>query len=219
MKLVLRAVVPASRAAGAGDLVAVRAGDVAALASRIDTSPRVDAESLRTHHDIASRIHDGGPSLPSRFGQTFDDEALLAGALWERGAALAEALVSVGDQLEMSVTLSWTDRAAGHAHAENDEQGAEPRSGRAFMESRVARERERRRAEDAVARLIDVLATERAFTRNRICPRVGVAAIVAVLIGRDRVREFRGRVVEFARGEESVSTAVHGPMPPYSFAS
>ena len=66
MKLVLRAVVPAARAADGGDeLVAVRAGDIAALASRADVAPSTDAETLRAHHDIAARIHDGGPSLPS----------------------------------------------------------------------------------------------------------------------------------------------------------
>jgi hypothetical protein len=96
---------------------------------------------------------------------------------------------------------------------------AQPRTGREFMESRVARERERRSAEDAVARLIDSLATERAFTRNRICPREGVAAIVAVLIERSAVREFRTRVDEFARGDATVTATAHGPMPPYSFAS
>ncbi len=215
MKLVVRAVVPASRAVADADLIAVRAGDVAALASRVSESPRIDADALRAHHEIAARIHDSGPSLPSRFGQTFDDDAALASALEERGAALAEALVSVGDQVEMSVTLAWREGAG----VANESTRLEPRSGREFMESRVARERERRRAEDAVARLIDVLATERAFTRNRICPREGVAAIVAVLIDRNGVREFRERVEAFARGELTVSATAHGPLPPYSFAS
>jgi len=219
MKLLLRAVVPASRAERGDDLVAVRAGEVAALASPTEASPPVDAASLRMHHDIASRIHDGGPSLPSRFGQTFADEAALAGALRERGTALAEALVSVGDQVEMSVTLTWRDPEGVGERDEKDGTRATARSGREFMESRVARERERRRAEDAVARLIDLLATERAFTRNRICPRDGVAAIVAVLIERDRVREFRERVSEFARADPMVSAAMHGPLPPYSFTS
>lgn len=213
MKLVLRAVVPATRAADGGDeLVAVRAGDIAALASRADAAPSTDAAALRAHHDIAARIHDGGPSLPSRFGQAFDDEAALAGALHERGTALAEALVSVGDQVEMSVTLMWKARPSPAARPE-------PLTGRAFMESRAARERERRVAEEAVDRLIDVLAVERAFTRNRICPRDGVAAIVAVLVERGDVRGFGERVSAFARDEHAVIVTVHGPMPPYTFTS
>ena len=213
MRLVLRAVVPAARAGDAvDDLVAVRAGELAALASRSEERPRIDATALRSHHEIAARIHDAGPSLPSRFGQTFDDEAALAGALRDHATALAEALVSVGDHVEMSVNLAWADQQTTAARPE-------PTTGREFMHARLAREQERRRAEDAVARLIGVLTRERAFTRNRICSREGVAAIVAVLVERDRVREFRERVSEFARVESTVTATVHGPMPPYSFSS
>jgi hypothetical protein len=213
MSLIVRAIVRIGDAGRAGsDLVAIRSGDIAVLASRVDGRVAADERELRAHHAIAAQVHDAGPSLPSRFGQVFADEAAVASAVAARRDALVESLERVGDRVEMSVTLTWR---ATHTRADTPE----PRSGREFLVSRAAREHERQDARRAVARLVSELAAERALVRHSICPREGVAAIVAVLIDRDDVRELRERVVAFGAHDASVAATVHGPMPPYSFAS
>jgi hypothetical protein len=213
MTLIVRAIVRAGDAERVGsDLVAIRSGDIAALASRLGGALAPSESELRAHHAIAVRVHDGGPSLPSRFGQVFADEAALAAAIGARRDELAAALQRIGDRVEMSVTLTWRDPPT-------RVETPEPRSGREFLVARAAREHERQDAERAVARLTTELATERALVRHSICPREGVAAIVALLIDRDDVSEFRERVVAFGAHDGSVAAAVHGPMPPYSFAS
>ena len=213
MTLIVRAIVPSADAERQVDgLIAVRDGDIAALASAADGAPAADEPSLRAHHDIVSRIHDGGPSLPSRFGQAFADERALATAIGSRREDLAAALARVGDRVEMSITLAWRTPIARI-------DVREPRTGREFLESRAAQERQRQDAEAAVERLLTGLASDRASARSRICPREGVAAIVAVLTERDGVRGLRERVYAFAQSDERVIATVHGPMPPYSFVS
>jgi hypothetical protein len=213
MSLIVRAIVRAADAERAGaDLIAIRSGEIAVLASRVGGAVAAGEPELRAHHAIAARVHDSGPSLPSRFGQVFADEAAVASAIGARRDALAAALHEVGDRVEMSVTLTWR---LPRTRIETPE----PRTGREFLISRAAREHERQDAERAVVRLVDELATERPLTRHVICPREGVAAIVALLIDRDDVREVRARVVTFGAHDVSVVTTVSGPMPPYSFAS
>jgi len=213
MTLLVRAIVRSADAERhGGDLVAVRDGDIVALASPTTGVPAPDEPSLRAHHAIASRIHDSGPSLPSRFGQVFADEHALAQVIGSRRDELAAELETVGDRVEMSITLSWRTPVA---HADEPE----PTTGREFLESRAARERERRDAKDAVDRLLGGLRSEHQSARTQICPRDGVAAIVAVLIERNAVRDLREHVSAFARNDDRVSATVHGPLPPYSFVS
>jgi gas vesicle protein GvpL/GvpF len=194
------------------DLVAVRDAGVAALASRRETAPAASEAELRRHQEITGRIHDDGPSLPSRFGQVFRDEAALAAALHERHGALEAALADVGDRVEMSVTIRWRlDRD----HPKTTDQT----SGREFLEGRAARAREHREAEQVVARLVDDLSIDRAVIRDSICPRDGVAAIVGILIARDGAEALRRRIASFEQRSSDVTAVVYGPLPPYSFAS
>jgi hypothetical protein len=193
------------------DLVVVRAERVAALASRSDRTPIPTDTELREHDTIARRIHESAPSLPSRFGQHFADEPALARALQDREHALAESLDAVGERVELAVTLRWrTDRITGKAR--------DASTGRAYLEGRAAREHERQAAEQLVARLVEQLPCERAFIRHSVCPRVGVAAVVAILAARDEVKNLQRSAESFGERSAEVSAVVHGPLPPYTFA-
>jgi gas vesicle protein GvpL/GvpF len=194
------------------ELVAVAAGGVAALASRKPAAPDASEAELRTHDAIARRVHDRAPSLPSRFGQLYPDEAALAAALGAQAAAIETTLARVGARVELSITLSWRE----------PRKVSDPRevsSGRAYLEIGLARERERREAEDLAARLVAELAVEPAFTRQRCCPRDGVAAIVTLLVTRAEVNALRHRAREFAERTGVVVVDTYGPLPPYTFAS
>ncbi|HEU5288031.1 MAG TPA: GvpL/GvpF family gas vesicle protein [Candidatus Limnocylindria bacterium] len=213
MTLLVRSFVRASDAdrVGIPGLVVVRAGGVAAIATETDAPPTATEDALRAHVAMTGAIHDAAPSLPARFGSIFAGRDELAQALASREAALLGALDAVGDRIEMSVTLSWrTARAGGTADAS---------SGRAYMEALGTRERERERAEQITARLVGELGYERAFTRESICPRGGVAATVALLIPRDEVMRVRRHVASFRDRTSEVMVAAYGPLAPYSFAS
>lgn len=219
MSLLVRAIVRARDAEHLEPgLVTIRRGEIAAVASPHDGRVVADEPALRAHHAIASGIHDAAPSLPSRFGQVFADETALASALDARRADLAEALERVGDRVEMSVTLSWRAASSRNlAIARNS--NTPPATGRDYLRSRAVRERERQDAERAVERLVAALATERPLARHSSCPRDGVAAIVALLIDRDRVRAVRERIAAFSVSDETVTAATSAPMPPYTFTS
>jgi len=193
-------------------LVAVADAGLSALASREDAVPSADAGALRAHERITGRIHGAVPSLPSRFGQFFRDEASLRAALRERRAALLDELELIGASAEMSVTLTWREprHRVGTAHAE---------TGREFLEAKAAEQGEQRDAASLVARFVDHLAVDQAPMRTAICPREGVAAIVAVLIARDGAETLRQKVVSFEQRSSGVTARVYGPLPPYSFAS
>ena len=193
-------------------LVAVAGAGLSALASPYDGAPTADAEQLRAHERITARIHDAAPSLPSRFGQFFRDEQALSAVLRERSAGLLDELDVVGERAEMSVTLAWRaarERAPAAHHA----------SGREFLEAKAVRERELRDAEAVVARLVDHLAVDQATVCRTICPREGVAAIVAILIARDGAPALRLMIDSFGQHSSEVTARVYGPLPPYSFAS
>jgi hypothetical protein len=193
-------------------LVAIAEADLAALVSPLDRAPAPDPIELRKHERITGRIHLSVPSLPSRFGQFFDDEASLGAALRERRAGLVDELDFVGDRAEMSVTLTW--------RAPREESPAPSiQTGREFLEAKSGLARERREAEQLVARLVDHLAVDQAVTRRAICPRQGVAAIVAVLIARDGAEALRQEIDSFEQRSSDVTARVYGPLPPYSFAS
>lgn len=213
MTLLLRSFVRASDAdrVSLPELVVIRAGGVAALATETDGLPSATEDALRSHVATTGAIHDAAPSLPARFGSIFAGSDELGRALASREAELLRALDTVGDRIEMSVTLSWrAERAHGAVAAA---------TGRAYMEVLRARERERQSAEQITARFIGELGYERAFTRESICPRGGVAATVAVLIPRDEVMRLRRHVASFRDRTSEVMVAAYGPLAPYSFAS
>jgi hypothetical protein len=201
----------AERSVGDG-LVAVRSSGLAALATPHEGAPAPVESELRVHDRITEWIHANTPSLPSRFGQIFESEAELAAALAEQSAALARTLDEVGARIELDIHLAWRD-ASQHA------QPGDASTGRGFLEAAAARERGRREAEGIAARLVAHLEVDQALTRCRICPREGVAAIVAVLTERNRAAGLVDEVAAFGRTSEDVTATVYGPLPPYSFAT
>ena len=96
------------------------------------------------------------------------------------------------------VTLRWT------APRESD-----AASGAAYLRARAS---ERREAEQIVARLVAELGLERALIRERICPRPGVAATVAITITNDGEVNVRRAVERFGRNANAVTTDVTGPF-------
>lgn len=214
MSLLVRAIVRArdlDRAAAPGT-IAIRAGDLAALASPVDAPVGSNEEALRAHDALTRRIHEDVASLPARYGQVFESERDVVAAIEPRAPDLRAGLATVEGRVEMAVTLRW--RASERSRATDV-----PASGRDYLERRAADLHEHARAERIVGRLLEEMACERAHVRSRTCPRPGVAAIVALLIDRDEMRAARERVLAFGERSGDVSAAVDGVFAPYSFAS
>lgn len=191
------------------ETVVVRSTLVAAYASGIAAAPAPSEAALREHHAVVERIHAARACLPARFGRVFTGEAALRDALEQRASGLAERLAQVGDRVELAVTLSWRRAAPAVSRS----------SGRAYLASRAAQEAERRHAEVLVASLVEDLRLERPHVRHETCPAAGIAASLAVLAGRDEVKDMATRIAAFAERSELVRGEVYGPMAPYTFAS
>lgn len=212
MTLLVRAVVHASDASrlATDGLLAVGARGIAALASPDDGVPVTTETSLRVHEQITRRIHDGAASLPARFGTVYETEDEVRRLLTENRTRLLADLERVGGRVELVVSMRWRNPASEDTVAT---------TGRAYLEARRVRMREEDAAREVVARFVAELGLERAFIRESISPRPGVAASVALLIERERVGMTRADIASFAARESAVQVEAYGPMAPYSFSS
>ncbi|HEY6960027.1 MAG TPA: GvpL/GvpF family gas vesicle protein [Candidatus Limnocylindria bacterium] len=215
MTLLVRAIVRASdldRVATDDDIVAIRAADLAALASRIDGPVSATESALRGHDSLTRSIHERVASLPARFGQLFESEDDVVAAIEARAATLREGIATVDGRVEVAITLRWRELSRPSASVDGS-------PGHAYMAQRAADLALARRAEAIAARLVDEMAYERAHARLKTCPRPGVAAIVAILVDRDDVSDVRERVRSFGACSSEVTASVDGVFAPYSFAS
>lgn len=214
MTLLLRAITAGTAPVpGEASLVAVEASGLRALASPHDGAVVASVPALLEHHRLIEAIARSGPCLPARFGGVYRDGTELATSLRSRGADLSALLARVGSRRELAVTLRWSELAGEDARVPAAAGG----EGRAYMERKRALSRSREAAAGIVARLLDELPLERAFTRHEACPRGGVAASLALLVGpneHDAVVE----ALERARARlRDVTVETNGPWPPYSF--
>lgn len=214
MRLIVRAIVRASDAdlVGSDDVIAIRAGDLAALASTVEATVSASESALRGHDALTRTIHERVASLPARFGQVFESESEVVAAIGPRAAMLREAIEEVSGRVEVAITLRW------RTPPEPVLTGAAT-PGHLYMEQRAADLRVRALAQRLGERLVEEMACERAHVRLKTCPRPGVAAIVAVLIDRDAVTDARERVLSFGARSHEVTATVDGVFAPYSFAS
>ena len=214
MSLLVRAIVRANDADGVGldDVVAIRAGDLAALASPVDATISASERELRGHDALTRRIHERMASVPARFGQLFESERDVVAAIEPRAAALRDTIAEVEGRVEVAITLRWRS-------VRETEETDDAASGRAYLERRAADLRLQARAQALAERLVEEMPCERAHAVFKTCPRAGVAAIVALLIDRDDVSDARERVRSFGAASSEVTASVDGIFAPYSFAS
>ena len=198
----------------AGQLAAVHGAQVAALATTTREVPIATEAELRDHARITAGVHQRAASLPARFGVHYESQDTLAIALASNESRLARELDVFGSRNELSISLSWRT-----ARSRSTSATMRATTGREYLAACAGRAREAQEAESLVARLVAVLAGDRALIRQFICPRPGVAATVAVLTTRDGETAVRECADRFARETSDVTVAVYGPMPPYSFVS
>ena len=137
--------------------------------------------------------------LPARFGLAFADTAALEQALREKAGTLEESLERVRGRVELGV------RVVGEQSAPR-----EVENGREYLQAR-------RRQLAAADELHDSLAA-RARASARGNPSGGLVLSGAYLVDPGSIPAFREAVGELESEHPSLSFALTGPWPPYSFA-
>jgi Gas vesicle synthesis protein GvpL/GvpF len=167
---------------------------------RLDLAPTSDA--LWQHDQVVEHLMASASTLPVRFGTTFADLDGLLAATTPKLAAVRERLEQVRGCVELAVRVEVP--ATG---------GEPPRSGRAYLESRL--EHAHRREATARAALAPL---EKLAVRARELRRARPGIISASFLVRARdVDSFATEVRSLQRrGERRLSCT--GPWPPYSFA-
>ena len=214
------------------EVVALREGPVAALASRVSLDEFDEAalperladaqwleEKIRLHEQVLESALAASAVVPCRFCTVYRDERALRRFLSDRAGALSGALARVEGRVELGVKAFAVPESRG-------DEASQAESGRAYLE---ARRRERR------AR--DELAQSRAQLAGELHQRLRDAAGDGVLLdlqsreasGRDADMIFNGAylVAEGERFRAALAAAasdhgeVHleltGPWPPYNF--
>jgi len=142
--------------------------------------------------------------LPARFGRGFGDERALDEAIRGRAATLREALAQVRGCVEVGL------RVVGEKPSP-----AEAGSGRAYMETLLARREETERLARDLHEPLAALA--RASTRTvAATPRLVLSG--AYLVEPSEVEAFRRRVAELEAEHPRLTLVCTGPWPAYSFA-
>ena len=137
--------------------------------------------------------------LPARFGLAFADTAALEQALREKAGTLEESLERVRGRVELGV------RVVGEQSAPRDVE-----NGREYLEAR-------RRQVAAADELHESLAA-RARASARGNASGGLVLSGAYLVDPGSIPAFREAVGELESEHPSLSFALTGPWPPYSFA-
>lgn len=239
----------ASLAGGSGvdperEVVAVRSGDLAALAGPVtlaDFAPDAlrerladqswMAERVFAHEAVLRRCVEAGSVVPMRFATIVTDEAAVRSFLAESGEVLRSALDALRGRQEWGVKAyaDW-GRLRSHLGAGEDE-GADATSGAAYFTRKRQQREGRTRAQDAargIARAVhDELSdiAERATLLALREPEEGepqgesMVLNGAFLVALDRLDRFHAAVDRLAaeHGDAGMRMEVTGPWPPYSF--
>jgi hypothetical protein len=200
---------------------------------------RTNLEDLRWLETVA-RGHDavvraataGGPLTPFRLATVFfNDESMLA-RLDESYDALLRALDRVDDRMEWSVKVLVPDVPADEVSPGTDAQSTpgRARSGTDYLMQKRAAQQHRESAADRAAGLADdlhqalstgVVASRRLSPQDpRLTGHKGTMVLnAAYLVDNATADAFVDTVADLHRSHPTVSIDLHGPWPPYSFAT
>lgn len=162
---------------------------------------RARPETLWRHDAVVEAAMRSGPTLPVRFGTTFEDTDPVLEVLRRQRPALRDRLERVRGCVELAVRVAVPAPEA-----------ASSPDGRAYLESRLA---SHRRREAVAERALEPLARLAVSMRERHAEARGVLA-ASFLVRAGDVESFVDEVRSLQRaGERSLSCT--GPWAPYSF--
>ena len=188
--------------------------------------PAADERSLREHDQVVHSALRSATPLPLRFGASFADQAGLRALLDDRREEFLASLARVAGQVEMGLTVFWDEEQEREQiiaeRPELDAPGVPPASGREYLQQKM-----RATAVDAAlrSRAVDIVGRVESLLRESadvptvrtILPGPGVAGSLAQLVRRDKLVEYRDRIIAIREMLPEHRLALSGPWGPYSF--
>jgi hypothetical protein len=197
--------------------------DLGIWVSDVEHRPGLVEEHLREHDRVVRSALRSCTPLPLRFGATFADDAAALSVLRERREQFSASLAELANRVEMGVRISLA--AGGHSTTPSSRPGdtvaRAPRTGREYLEAR-RREMDTAASESAVAQeALDRVETGFSDlglpSRREIMPQEGVLGLVAHLVHRQEVGNYRQRVIQLKDTLPELDLVASGPWAPYSF--
>jgi hypothetical protein len=171
-------------------------------------------EDLLDHHRVVTEVFARVDAcLPARF-PTVLDSARLEALVAERGSSLRQQLEAVRGACELAITAAWNAPEAKPSISSAGTPGT--RYLRQRQNELTASEQRRARAGELAALLRDLVAHRAREVRIEICPSSGVALSAALLVPQVEAEEVQRQL---PRAAPDVRILLHGPWPPYTFAS
>lgn len=181
-------------------------------------SPSPEVVALRAHDSVVRTALRSATPLPVRFGTVYASEAALRASLRERESELRAALEKVNGRVEMGLRVEW--KASEPAPSSTGAEGPVA-SGRGYLERRRAEIEVQAALLERASAVLDAVearvASEGIPAVRTVLPAPGVAGLVAHLVHRHGVGEYRRRVEEVQAELTDVRLRVTGPWAPYSF--
>jgi hypothetical protein len=187
----------------------VGCGGLLAAVSTHDHAAPMDERRVREHAAVVEAISACGGALPIRFGTRYSEASRLQDALMESRERFVALLDRVGACVEFAVRAAHPAAVVAHPRPPAGE------SGRAYLQRRLAEEREREaqvaalRDELQRVEVLDPLARESAERTGRRGPER------VFLVERVAAEEFRAAAASLLTGRDDL--VLTGPWPPYSF--
>lgn len=197
---------------GAAPRIAGEEAPYAVVSEHERLAPELSEDDLWTHEAVVEALMDRATVLPMRFDGAVADEAELRRILARRRQEFEGLFAAVRGAVELGVRARLGEGEGNGAESEDADRGP----GTTYL---LARARDQRRADEALARIHKPLAA--LARQNRRSP-VGLNPGLfkaAYLVDRSRVDAFRAQVdaldAELGRGR----IVCTGPWPPYGFSS
>jgi hypothetical protein len=178
-----------------------------------------DLAGIRAHDAVVRSALRSATPLPVRFGTVFASKEDLVEALTRREDEFLSDLDRVKGKVEMALRVKWREEARQRG------QPAQPprqvHSGRQYLEARKGEMEEAEAAREHAAALLEVVearvAPDAFAVVHRVLPEPGVAGMMAHLVHRHGVGEYRERVEEARSAFSDLELHLTGPWAPYSF--
>jgi hypothetical protein len=197
-------------------LIRVDEGALSAWATLFSSAvPTFTRDDVMEDHRVVNFVFERvSACLPARF-PTVVEEGVLRGGLATRAEHLERQLELVQGACELAVTAVWSARE----ELSTDVDAETP--GRRYLLRRQAAlagsERRHARASELADVLESLVGPGLRQAQRQVCPSAEVALSLALLVERDVVDDVRVRLSLYSALD--VRILVHGPWPPYSFAT
>ena len=206
---------------------AIDLGKIKAIVSDVESHQiKVTRENVLAHERVIDRVMIVTTPLPFRFGAVVTLDQLQDYVETNR-SRLQALLDRVRGAVEMSVKIIWDKDALSRTSPETTlrETGPEddeaPGPGLAFLlakQREMAVERELKvRAEEVARWLEQGVASLVRDSAVSVQPADRMVVRAAFLVGRDRVEEYRERIISLGRERNELRFLTSGAWPPYSF--